>query len=169
MISIFHGIANGLSYLDGHCKQIIMHSNVILSASSIQLEPQPANLWRAKLSDFGSTNFLKTLRAEAIVYTAPEMFLREGLNTPMPHPTTKCDVFSYGIVIVEVITRTKPTRENRHQLFCEVKTNWPFIYKLACRCTNTLPEARPTLSDILNIFKNAPSPSHSESFEEPSD
>ena len=56
----------------------------------------------------------KTLGMGAIVYTAPEMFPREGPSAPMPHPTTKCDVFSYGIVLVEVITKTMPTTENRH-------------------------------------------------------
>ena len=150
MTSIFYDIANGLSYLHDHREPIIIiiHHNLILCASSIQLAPQPGNMWRAKLSDSRSADVLKrakTLGVGAIVYMAPEMFPREGPSAPMPHPTTKCDVFSYGIVLVEVITKTTPTRESRYQLFCEVKTNWPFMYKLACRCTNTLPEARPTL------------------------
>ena len=59
MISIFRDIANGLNCLHSHNKPIVVHCNVILSASSIQLEPQPGNLQRAKLSDFGSENFLK--------------------------------------------------------------------------------------------------------------
>ena len=115
MISIFRDIANGLNCLHSHYKPIVVHRNVILSTSSIQLEPQPGNLWRAKLSDFGSENFLKgarMFREGEIVYTAPEMFPQEGSNAPMPSPTTKCDVFSYGIVVVEVITKTMPTIEN---------------------------------------------------------
>ena len=74
----------------------------------------------------------------------------------MPRPTTKCDVFSYGIVVVEVITKTMPTAENRHQLFSEVKTKWPLIYDLASQCTETVPEARLTMSDVLNTLNRIP-------------
>ena len=116
-------------------------------------------MWRVKLSDFGSANFLKqakTLRVGAIVYTAPEMFPREGPSAPMPRPTTKCDVFSYGIVVVEVITKIMPTTENRHQLFGEVERKWRLMYDLVSRCTEVSPRARPTMADVLNTFNQIP-------------
>ncbi len=103
-VPIFRDVAYGLHYLHEHSEPII-HRDV--SAPNILLVPLPGDMWRAKLSDFGSANFLqraKTLGVGAIVYTAPEMFPREGLSAPMPRPTTKCDVFSYGIVVLEVVT-----------------------------------------------------------------
>ena len=158
MISIFCDVANGLNYLHDH-QEPIMHHNMILSASNILLDPQTGFMWRAKLSDFSPANFLKcakTLGVGAIVYTAPEMFPQEGPSAPMPRPTTKCDVFSYGIVLMEVITKTMPTTENCHQLFDDVKAKWPLMYDLVSQCTEILPDARLTISDILKLLQSIP-------------
>jgi serine/threonine protein kinase len=155
-VPIFRDVAYGLHYLHEHSEPII-HRDV--SAPNILLESLPGDMWRAKLSDFGSANFLKrakTLGVGAIVYTAPEMFPRASPSAPMPRPTTKCDVFSYGIVVVEVVTKTMPTTENRHQLFGEVERKWRFMYDLVSRCTEVSPHARPTMADILNTLNRIP-------------
>ena len=98
----------------------------------------------------------KNLGVGTIVYAAPEIFPQEGPSAPMPLPTTKCDVFSYGIVIVEVITKTMPTQEGRHQIFEEARAKWPLIHELASQCTETTPEARPTMSDVLDTLNRIP-------------
>ena len=155
-VPIFRDVAYGLHYLHEHSEPII-HRDV--SAPNILLESLPGETWRAKLSDFGSANFLKrakTLGVGAIVYTAPEMFPREGPSAPMPRPTTKCDVFSYGIVLVEVITKTMPTTENRHELFGEVERKWRLMHDLVSRCTEVSPHARPTMADVLNTLNRIP-------------
>ena len=155
-VPIFRDIAYGLHYLHEHNEPII-HRDV--SAPNILLESLPGETWRAKLSDFGSANFLKrakTLGVGAIVYTAPEMFPRESPSAPMPRPTTKCDVFSYGIVLVEVITKTMPTTENRHELFGEVERRWRLMHDLVSRCTEVSPHARPTMADVLNTLNRIP-------------
>ena len=155
-VPIFRDVAYGLHYLHEHSEPII-HRDV--SAPNILLESLPGETWRAKLSDFGSANFLKrakTLGVGAIVYTAPEMFPREGPSAPMPRPTTKCDMFSYGIVLVEVITKTMPTTENRHELFGEVERKWRLMHDLVSRCTEVSPHARPTMADILNTLNRIP-------------
>ena len=151
-VPIFRDVAYGLHYLHEHSEPIIHHD---VSAPNILLESLPGDMWRAKLSDFGSANFLKrakTLGVGTVVYTAPEMFPRGGPSAPMPCPTTKCDVFSYGIVVVEVITKTMPATENRHQLFGEVEMKWRLIYDLVSQCTEVSPHARPTMADVLNIL-----------------
>ena len=156
MFSIFRDMAYGLHYLHEHQEPII-HRDV--SAPNVLLEALPGGTWRAKLSDFGSANFLKrslTLGVGAIVYTAPEMFPRDDPTAPMPLPTVKCDVFSYGIVLVEVITKTMPTPENRHQLFWEVETKWQIMHDLTLQCTKPLPDHRPTMSTILNKLNHLP-------------
>ena len=155
-VPIFRDVAYGLHYLHEHSEPII-HRDV--SAPNVLLESLPGDMWRAKLSDFGSANFLKrakTLGVGAIVYTAPEMFPREGPSAPMPRPTTKCDVFSYGIVVVEVITKAMPTTENRHELFGEVERKWRLIYNLVSQCTEVSPHARPTMADVLNTLNRIP-------------
>ena len=55
-VPIFRDIAYGLHYLHEHSKPIIHRGDV--SAPNILLESLPGEMWRAKLSDFGSANFL---------------------------------------------------------------------------------------------------------------
>ena len=156
MLSIFCDMAYGLHYLHEHQEPII-HRDV--SAPNVLLEALPGGTWRAKLSDFGSANFLKrssSLGVGAIVCTAPEMFPRDDPSAPVPRPTVKCDVFSYGIVLVEVITKTMPSLENRHQLFQEVERKWKMMHDLVTRCTQRCPEDRPTMSVVLNLLNRFP-------------
>lgn len=151
-LSIFRDVAYGLHYLHEHQEPII-HRDV--SAPNILLEALPGGMWRAKLSDFGSANFLKRSKTPgvgAIVYTAPEMFPRQDPTSPMPRATVKCDVFSYGIVLVEVITRSMPSVENRHRLFQEVQRKWHAMHDLTIQCTQAEPSDRPTMSSILNTL-----------------
>ena len=156
-LPIFRDVAYALHYLHEHSESII-HRDV--SAPNVLLEALPGDTWRAKLSDFGSANFLhraKTLGVGAIVYTAPEMFPRDDPSAPMPRPTTKCDVFSYGIVLVEVITMTMPTTENRHELFRQVQGKWQLMYDLISQCVQSNPSDRPTMADVLNQLNRIPS------------
>ena len=156
MLSIFRDMTYGLHYLHEHQEPII-HRDV--SAPNVLLEALPGGTWRAKLSDFGSANFLKrssTLGVGAIVCTAPEMFPRNDPSAPVPRPTVKCDVFSYGIVLVEVITKTMPSLENRHQLFREVERKWRMMHDLITQCTQLRPDDRPTMTVVLNILNRFP-------------
>ena len=155
-VSIFRDVAYGLHYLHEHQEPII-HRDV--SAPNVLLEALPGGMWRAKLSDFGSANFLKrslTLATGAIVYTAPEMFPREDLSAPVPRPTTKSDVFSYGIVLVEVITKTMPSLENRHEIFAQVQRQWQMMYDMIFQCTKPCPQNRPTMLAVLNTLNKIP-------------
>ena len=155
-VSIFRDVAYALHYLHKHSEPII-HRDV--SAPNVLLEALSGDSWRAKLSDFGSANFArhaKTLGVGAIVYTAPEMFPRDGPLSAMPRPTTKCDVFSYGIVLVEVITKTMPTTDNRHRLFSDVKERWRLMYDLIAQCADASPDNRPTMADVLNKLNRIP-------------
>ncbi|KAH0733593.1 hypothetical protein KY290_000625 [Solanum tuberosum] len=65
----------------------------------------------AHLSDFGISNMISedesalyTKTLATLAYIAPEYGL-EGLVS------TKCDVYSYGIMLMETFTRTKPSNE----------------------------------------------------------
>ena len=108
---IFLDVSYGLHYLHDRQEPII-HRDV--SAPNVLLQALPNGMWRAKVSDFGSANLArlsKTAGEGAIIYTAPEAFPQTDLDAPeIPH-STKIDVFSFGIVMCEVITAQMPKPE----------------------------------------------------------
>ena len=108
---IFLDVSYGLHYLHD-CQEPIIHRDV--SAPNVLLQALPNGMWRAKVSDFGSANLArlsKTAGEGAIIYTAPEAFPQTDPDAPeIPH-STKIDVFSFGIVMCEVITAQMPRPE----------------------------------------------------------
>ncbi len=72
-VSLALDVANGLNYL--HQKPLpIIHRDI--SSGNVLLWRRD-QCWRAKLSDYGSTNFLRqvmTVNAGAVIYSAPEAF-----------------------------------------------------------------------------------------------
>ena len=150
-ISIFCDVAYALHYLHQHCPSII-HRDV--SAPNVLLKALPHGGYRAKVSDFGSANLVKqskTAGAGAIVYCAPEMFPSEDIMVRPQPQTTKVDVFSYGILLLEVVMREMPTPESRYDLLQRVKAQGD-MYELIVQCTKPSPPERPTMADILNML-----------------
>ena len=122
------------------------------------LEALADNRWKAKVSDFGSANLAmlaQTAAEGAILYLAPECLLEEirGPSSPKFPQTPKVDVYSFGVLICEVVTRSLPTQ--LRQMKAEVKSKWPFIYGLADICMNYNPKDRPTMLRILTELKKS--------------
>ena len=156
MVSIFCDVAYGLHYLHEQSTPII-HRDV--SAPNILLKRLPNRSFKAKISDFGSANLAKqstTAAAGAIIYTAPEMFPQEDITADPPEQTVKVDVFSYGIVLVEVVTKEMPAIEKRSLLLRSCKKEWEQIHGLVLRCTKRAPADRPKMRDILDFLNRIP-------------
>ena len=148
-ISVFCDVAYALHHLHQHRLSII-HRDV--SAPNVLLKALPHGGYRAKVSDFGSANLVKqskTAGAGAIVYCAPEMMPSDFTVRPQPQ-TTKVDVFSYGVLLLEVLVQEMPTPESRYDLLQKVRAQQNMMYELIVHCTKTAPSERPTMSDILN-------------------
>ena len=149
LISIFCDVAYGLLYLHQHIPPII-HRDV--SAPNVLLKSLQSGGYQAKVSDFGSANFAKqskTPATGAIAYSAPEMFPQEGIAAP-PQQTPKVDVFSYGVLMMEVIVKEMPTVENRHTMLERVGSTWEQMYELISLCTKIQPSERPTMTEITH-------------------
>ncbi len=117
------------------------------------IESLPNGIYRAKVSDFGSANLAKrsvTTGAGAIVYCAPEMFPHDDFSTPPLPKTTKVDVFSYGVLLLEVILKEIPTTDTRYSMVQRAERQWRKMYDLIILCTKCLSMDRPTMAEILN-------------------
>ncbi len=151
-LPIFRDVACALHYLHQHHEPII-HRDV--SAPNVLLEALPRNQWKAKLSDFGSANLAKLARTAgegAIIYSAPETFPVDihDPNAVIPPQTTKIDVYSYGVLLCEVITNQMPASDDYRSMLQQVQRQWPFMYNLIISCTKRKPEDRPTMAAVLS-------------------
>ena len=158
-IPIFRDVAYALHYLHEHQDPII-HRDI--STPNVLLEALPQGAWKAKVSDFGSANLekrSKTAGEGAIIYSAPETFPHTDLTTLPPPQTTKIDVFSYGILLCEVITKQLPEDSTIYrQMLQQVQSQWLFMYNLIVSCTKRDPNERPTMAQVLDKLNKLPRP-----------
>ena len=117
------------------------------------LEAVSNNGWKAKLSDFGSANLVRyatTPGEGAIIYTAPEAFPQPPTSsTPSPPQTPKVDVYSYGVLLGEVVTQQLPDPERLERIMQQVQRQWPQLHRLVTGCVQHNPDRRPTMAYVL--------------------
>ena len=134
-------VARALNYLHHMRPDPILHRDI--SSANILLEPGPSNSWRAKVSDYGSANFLQQLRTAGPgnpVYAAPEA------DFPSQQ-SPKMDVYSYGVLLLEMCSRRFPSPEEHEALLQRVQQ--PTMVALIQQCMEQEPTRRPTMSDII--------------------
>ncbi|XP_019398898.1 PREDICTED: interleukin-1 receptor-associated kinase 4 isoform X1 [Crocodylus porosus] len=101
---ISHGTANGINFLheNNHIHRDVKSANILLNEAFVP-----------KISDFGlaraSVKFTQTIMTDRIVGTAAYM-APEALRGEI---TPKADIFSFGVVLLEIITGLSPVDENR--------------------------------------------------------
>ena len=108
---IFQDTARALDYLHRRHEPIV-HRDV--SSANVLLKRLPNGMWLAKVSDLGSANLAKdafTKNEGAIIYCAPEAFTDKGNTHSETLLTSKMDIYSYGIMLCEVINRTLPNQD----------------------------------------------------------
>ena len=135
-------VALGLNYLHLIQPDPIVHRDI--SSANILLEELPHSKWRAKLADYGSVNVVRQLKTEnpgSPAYVAPE-----ASNPRLQSP--KMDIYSFGALILEMLTGRLPTQDLRPSLLCRV-----YHEQLLClirKCLSENPEDRPSASAIMS-------------------
>nr|XP_005993248.2 PREDICTED: interleukin-1 receptor-associated kinase 4 [Latimeria chalumnae] len=166
--NITWGTANGIKYLhdNNHIHRDIKSANILLN-----------DLFVPKISDFGlaraSAQLTQTVMTEKIVGTAAYM-APEALRGEV---TPKSDVFSFGVVLLEIITGLSAVDENREpQLLLDIKEEiedeemtledyidkkmetWDSaavekVYSIACQCLHERKNKRPDIKSVCELLQ----------------
>ncbi|CAL0326852.1 unnamed protein product [Lupinus luteus] len=100
-LNMIKGLANAISYLHHDCKPIIVHRDITINNVLVDSDLEP------KISDFGTARLLQdgesnwTAPAGSYGYIAPELAFTMKV-------TEKCDVYSFGIVALEILVGKYP-------------------------------------------------------------
>ena len=140
ILSISLDVACALNYLHLFKPHPILHRDV---SSANVLLMSIGTAWRAKVSDYGSANLqplAKTNTPGNPVYSAPESF------NPREH-SPAMDVFSYGILLIEMMVCQFPDIEKRKDHIDAIKR--PTLKDLIQRCLLENYKRRPTMAEII--------------------
>ncbi|XVE80743.1 hypothetical protein DITRI_Ditri15bG0004800 [Diplodiscus trichospermus] len=178
--NIILGMAKGLAYLH---RMNIIHYN--LKSTNILIDSSG----EAKVGDFGLARLLPTLDRcilsskiqSALGYMAPEFACKTVKITE------KCDVYGFGILVLEVITGKKPVEYMEDDVVVlsdmvrgvledgkveecvdgRLRSNFPAeeaipVIKLGLICASQVPSNRPDMEEVINILELIQCPSDSQ-------
>ncbi|XP_065893926.1 mitogen-activated protein kinase kinase kinase 7-like isoform X2 [Dysidea avara] len=141
-------VAQALSYLHGIQPHPVIHRDV--SAPNVLLKAVDKGGWIAKLSDLGSAQFAniaQTLAPGCVVYAAPEVRQESSAR----NQTTKMDVYSYGVLLIEILIRQMPLG-NVADLITAIQPKWLSYVPLIRGCTTNEPSRRSTMIQVVNTL-----------------
>ena len=160
MLSIFTDIAYGLCFLHEQPEPIIHRdvnpSNIFMKS----LSPSPPNkttIWRAKIGDFGSANIgvsSTSLGGGTMLYSAPETLPSTDNEPIQTKITVKADIFSYGVLLLEVVMGELPEDKCYMKLVERVESKWPNLKSLVKQCTEHNPHMRPSASQLVETLEH---------------
>ncbi|XP_057723883.1 probable LRR receptor-like serine/threonine-protein kinase At2g24230 isoform X1 [Arachis stenosperma] len=169
------GTARALAFLHHGCSPPIIHRAVKASSVYLDYDLEP------RLSDFGLAKIFGSGLDEEIAlgssgYVPPEFSQQE-----FESPTTKSDVYCYGVVLFELVTGKKPAgddypddkestlvswvrglvRKNQASIAIDPKIRDTGLdeqmeeaLKIGYLCTADLPAKRPTMQQIVGLLKD---------------
>ncbi|XP_037939398.1 mitogen-activated protein kinase kinase kinase 7-like [Teleopsis dalmanni] len=144
--------AKGVAYLHAMQPNPLIHRD--LKPLNLLLTDKGRHL---KICDFGTVADKSTMMTNnrgSAAWMAPEVF--EGSKY-----TEKCDTFSWGIVLWEVLSRKQPFSEIDNSLTImwkihkgerpEINKDWPsIIQNLMASCWKTKPDHRPSMQNVVS-------------------
>ena len=145
ILNISLDVACALNYLHLFKPHPIIHRDI--SSGNVLLQPtfHMGIGWRAKVSDYGSANLQNLIATTENpgnrVYSSPEA------GNPREH-SPAMDVFSYGVLLIEMSICAIPQPGNRRQDINSIRRAG--FKSLVQRCVMDNYKLRPEMSDIIN-------------------
>ncbi|OVA06828.1 Protein kinase domain [Macleaya cordata] len=168
-LKIALGAAQGLAYLHHDCSPRIIHRDV--KSSNILLDKD----FEAHLTDFGIAKSLCISKTHTSTYIMGTIGYIDPEYARTSRLTEKSDIYSYGIVLLELLTGRKAVDNdsNLHQLIMSKTANNAVmetvdpeisatckdlgavkkIFQLALLCTKKQPSDRPTMHEVARVLE----------------
>ena len=149
VLSVASDIAGVLDYLHKWKPSPIIHRSV--STNSILLEPMGNSTWKAKLSDYGSSNFVNTLSIKSSSPTLQiSIFAAPEARSPELH-SPKMDVYSFGIVLLEMCqpANSSVAAVNNDIHYRIQHLLWTSMASIIRGSVNMAPADRLTMNDVI--------------------
>ena len=140
IVSIASDVARALNYLHLNTPDPIIHRDI--SSSNVLLE-QFGEIYKAKVSDYGSVNFSRctsTAGPGNPLYSAPES------GNPS-RQSVKMDVYSFGLLLIEVCSGE--LFDDHEELIHTHIKYWPEIVGIIRPCIRRDPKRRPNMDSVL--------------------
>ena len=146
---VLQDIAGAVNYLHCLSPEPIIHRDI--SSSNVLLSGPVKFKWIAKLSDFGSANFLWHTTMQSAAPGNPTYAAPEVLN-PHEH-SEKMDVYSFGVLMFEMCSGQAPSLQVRNDVLPTAPAVWPdpqrHYVPLIVSCTRRNKDDRPSMSEVL--------------------
>ncbi|KAG6550192.1 hypothetical protein Mapa_008151 [Marchantia paleacea] len=181
-LNIAIGVADAMIHLHHECHEPIIHRD--LKPSNILLDPD----YNARVADFGiAKNVHFDGNGET---TASGLFGTTGYIAPAEYATsnkvsTKGDVYSYGVVILEMLTRKQPTDDtftpgtwlslwvlkaypdrineildsSLKNVYRSQEKEIHMLIRIGLLCTRDVPNDRPSMKDVREMLTQLKHPS----------
>jgi len=148
ILPVCRDVAMAINYLHNLIPDPVIHRDVSSSNVLLNSLPQPAGGWLAKLSDYGSANFAwrsRTVGPGCPTYAAPEA------SSVINH-TPKMDVYSYGVLLLEVCTGELPDISSMVGILAAPNWEPPHFHLIQVirDCVNLNYQERPAMQSILD-------------------
>ncbi|KAK4353266.1 hypothetical protein RND71_028784 [Anisodus tanguticus] len=164
------GSAQGLAYLHHDCSPRIIHRDV--KSSNILLDKD----FEAHLTDFGIAKSLCTSKTYTSTYIMGTIGYIDPEYARTSRLTEKSDVYSYGIVLLELLTGRKAVdnESNLHHMIltkaannavmetvdpeitatCKDLGDVKKVFQLALLCSKRQPAERPTMHEVARVLES---------------
>ncbi|XP_038717387.1 MDIS1-interacting receptor like kinase 2-like [Tripterygium wilfordii] len=167
-MNVIKGVSHALSYMHHDCSTPIVHRDI--SSKNVLLDLE----YEAHVSDFGVAKLLKLDSSNWSKLAGTHGYLAPELAYTMK-VTEKCDVFSFGVLALEVIkgrhpgdivlnaVSLPPILLEELDSFLDRRLPFPsnavmdkliFILKVAISCVDINPQCRPTMQLVSQLLSN---------------